>query len=92
MERDDSPILCLQILISRIVDGIIRVAHLQLGSPRIVDVKHVILDHLFPHPARAFGEVEPPLVESRPDRRTPKTALARQLDLRLHPFVIDDVL
>ena len=87
-----SPILCLQVLISRVVDGIIRVAHLQLGSPRIMNVEHVVLNHLFAHPARAFGEVEAPFVESRPDWRTPKTALSRQLDLGLHPFVVDDIL
>ena len=89
---ESSPILCLQILVSRIVDGIIRVAHLQLGSPRIMNVKHVILDHLLAHAARAFGQVEAPFVESRPDGRTPKTALASQLDLRLHPLIVHDVL
>ena len=66
-----SPILCLKVLISVIQLGIIRVAHLQLGSPRVMNVKHVILHHLFAHSAGAFGEVEAPLVESGPDRRTP---------------------
>ena len=57
-----------------------------------MNVEHVVFDHFLAHSARAFGQIEAPLVQPRPDGRAPEAALPRQLDLRLHPLVVDDVL
>lgn len=69
------------------VEYLSRVGGLGLRDVRVVDVEHVVADHLLPHAARPFCHLQRELVQVGADGRPPEAALAQQLILDGRPLL-----
>lgn len=60
---------------------------LWLRHVRVVDVEHVVADHLFPHAAWSLSHFQNKLVQVRTNGGTPESTLTQQLVLQTRPLL-----
>lgn len=60
---------------------------LRLRDVRVVDIEHVIADHLLPHPAGALRHLQHKLVQVGTDGRAPEASFAQQLVFNGRPLL-----
>ena len=60
---------------------------LRLRDEGVVNVEHVVADHLLPHAAGPLRHLQDKLVEVGADGRAPETTLSKQLVLDASPLL-----